>query len=56
MQDGKTWQDFLDQAAMLIEKNMVDTDDEVALAKKLFIINKNREEEAATSSPPKQDN
>lgn len=51
----KTWHDYLEQAQMLIEKGHVDMND-IELAKKLFVINKGREEEAATSSPPKHNN
>jgi len=49
----KTWHDFLDQAVLLIEKGYAEGDD-VELAKKLFVINKGREEDVGASSPPKQ--
>jgi hypothetical protein len=51
----KHWTDYLEHASELIAKGYAEGD-EVEIAKKLFLINKSREEDAGTSSPPKHNN
>lgn len=55
MKEKTSWQDYLGEAQILVENNYTNLTD-VEVAKKLFLINKGREEEAATSSSPKHNN